>query len=77
MAQLATGALLAAALGGLVLNLNYHWKGLPLPVPFMLGPAALTAAGFVVGTGVASPHQPWGVRRVGATPVATAQSLFG
>jgi hypothetical protein len=48
MAQLATAALLAAALGGLVLNLNHHWKGLPLPVPFMLGHAALAVAGFAL-----------------------------
>lgn len=40
--------LVLAALGGIVLNLRYHWKNLPLPIPLVLGHAALAAVGLVV-----------------------------
>jgi hypothetical protein len=37
-----------AALGGLVLNLGYHWKNLALPVWLMLVHAAVAVIGLVV-----------------------------
>ena len=40
--------LVAAALGGLVLNLRYHSEGLELPVWLILVHAAVAAAGLVV-----------------------------
>ena len=40
--------LLAAVLGGLVLNLGYHWKNQPLPIWLVLGHAAVAAAGLVL-----------------------------
>jgi hypothetical protein len=41
-------ALLAAVLGGLVLNLGYHWKNKPLPVWLVLVHAAVAAIGLVM-----------------------------
>ena len=41
-------ALLAAVLGGLVLNLGYHWKNLPLPVWLVLAHAVIAAGGLVL-----------------------------
>jgi hypothetical protein len=40
--------LLGAALGGLVLNLGYHWKHQPLPVWLVLVHAAVAVIGLVV-----------------------------
>jgi len=40
--------LLLAVLGGLVLNLRYHWENRELPMGLMLGHAALAVLGFVV-----------------------------
>ena len=40
--------LLIAAAGGAFLNLNYHWKMLPLPVGLMLGHAGIAAVGFIL-----------------------------
>lgn len=40
--------LLLAVLGGLVLNLRYHWERRELPMSLVLGHAALAAAGLVV-----------------------------
>lgn len=40
--------LLAAVLGGLVLNLRYHWERLELPIPLVLVHAAAAAIGLVV-----------------------------
>ena len=37
-----------AALGGLVLNLGYHWKNQALPIPLVLGHAAIAVVGLVV-----------------------------
>ena len=37
-----------AALGGVVLNLNYHWKQLPLPKALVLGHGALAVVGFLL-----------------------------
>ena len=39
---------LAAAGGGVILNLNYHWKQLPLPKGLVIGHAAAAVAGFVL-----------------------------
>ena len=39
---------LAAAAGGVVLNLNYHWKQLPLPKGLVIGHAVAAVAGFVL-----------------------------
>ncbi len=39
---------LVAAAGGAFLNLNYHWKMLPLPTGLMVGHAAIAVAGFVL-----------------------------
>jgi hypothetical protein len=43
-------ALLAAVLGGLVLNLGYHWKNRPLPIWLVLVHGAVAAIGLVVFT---------------------------
>jgi len=40
--------LLAAVLGGLVLNLRYHWERLELPIWLVLVHAAVAVAGFLV-----------------------------
>jgi hypothetical protein len=40
--------LLAAVLGGLVLNLRYHWERLELPISLILVHAAAAAIGLVV-----------------------------
>lgn len=40
--------LLIAAAGGAFMNLNYHWKLLPLPIGLMLGHAGLAAFGFIL-----------------------------
>jgi hypothetical protein len=42
------GLLIVAALGGLVLNLGYHWKNQPLPVWLVMVHAVVAAAGLVV-----------------------------
>jgi hypothetical protein len=39
---------LLAAAGGAILNLNYHWKKLPLPKGLMTGHAVLAVAGFAL-----------------------------
>jgi hypothetical protein len=41
-------AMLAAVLGGLVLNLGYHWKDRPLPVWLVLGHAVIAAIGLAL-----------------------------
>jgi hypothetical protein len=40
--------LLVAVLGGLVLNLRYHWEKLELPIWLVLVHAAVAVAGFLV-----------------------------
>jgi hypothetical protein len=40
--------LVAAAIGGLVLNLGYHWRRQPLPAWLVLVHAAVAAVGLVV-----------------------------
>ncbi len=44
----ATGLFVLAAAGGLVLNLYYHWRLLPLPKWLVLMHAAVAATGFVL-----------------------------
>jgi hypothetical protein len=39
---------LVAAAGGAFLNLNYHWKKLPLPKTLIVGHAGAAVAGFVL-----------------------------
>lgn len=49
--RLAAWALLLfvlAAIGGVVMNLNYHWKNLPLPMGLMIGHAVIAVVGFVL-----------------------------
>ncbi len=49
--SMALGALvlfLAAAAGGAILNLNYHWKQLPLPKWLVIVHAIAAVAGFVL-----------------------------
>ena len=41
-------ALLLAAVGGVVLNLGYHWKHQPLPVGLMGGHALVAVVGFLL-----------------------------
>ena len=40
--------LLIAAAGGAFLNLNYHWKMLPLPMALIVGHAGVAVAGFAL-----------------------------
>jgi hypothetical protein len=37
-----------AAAGGVYLNLNFHWKMLPLPMGIIVGHAGVAVAGFVL-----------------------------
>ncbi len=46
MASVALLLFVLAALGGVVMNLNYHWKALPLPLGLMIGHAGLAIVGF-------------------------------
>jgi hypothetical protein len=39
---------LVAAAGGTYLNLNYHWKHLPLPIGIMVVHAVIAVVGFVL-----------------------------
>ena len=39
---------LLAAAGGAFLNLNYHWKMLPLPMALIVGHAGVAVAGFAL-----------------------------
>jgi hypothetical protein len=48
MAQLALALMVTAAIGGAVMNLLFHWRLLPLPIPLMVGHATLAALGFVL-----------------------------
>jgi hypothetical protein len=48
LAKLATSVLLVAALGGTYVNLRYHSQMQPLPVPLIVGHAAIAAVGFVI-----------------------------
>ena len=48
LANVALVLFLIAAAGGVVLNLNYHWKLLPLPKWLVLVHGALAAIGFLL-----------------------------
>lgn len=48
MALLAVVLFLVAAAGGVILNLNYHWKQLPLPRALVVGHAVAAVAGFAL-----------------------------
>lgn len=48
MASVALLLFILAALGGVIMNLNYHWKALPLPVGLMFGHAGLAVVGFAL-----------------------------
>jgi len=48
MALIALVLFLAAAVGGAILNLNYHWKQLPLPKGLIIVHAIAAVAGFVL-----------------------------
>jgi hypothetical protein len=48
MALVALALFLAAAAGGAILNLNYHWKQLPLPKWLVIVHAIAAVAGFVL-----------------------------
>ncbi len=48
MAQLALLLFLVAAAGGAFMNLNFHWKMLPLPKWLVLVHAALAICGFLL-----------------------------
>ena len=48
LAQIALGFFVLAAAGGAVMNLLYHWKMLPLPIPLMIFHALLAVTGFVL-----------------------------
>ena len=47
-AQIAMVLFVIAAAGGAAMNLLYHWKLLPLPIPLMVVHALLAVAGFVL-----------------------------
>lgn len=48
MAQIALGIFMVAAMGGAYINLRFHQKKLPLPLPIIGGHAALAVTGFVL-----------------------------
>ena len=48
LANAALALFVIAALGGAVLNLNYHWKQLPLPKSLVLAHGALAVIGFLL-----------------------------
>ncbi len=48
MAQLALALFILAAMGGAAMNLLFHWKLLPLPIPLMIGHALMAVTGFVL-----------------------------
>ena len=48
MALVALALFIAAAIGGAVLNLNYHWKQLPLPKWLVVMHAGAAVLGFVL-----------------------------
>lgn len=48
LANVALILFLIAAAGGAYLNLNFHWKMLPLPKPIIVLHAALAVTGFLV-----------------------------
>lgn len=47
LALTATVLFVLAALGGITMNLNYHWKALPLPKWLVLVHAGIAVVGFI------------------------------
>ena len=47
-AGIALALLLLAALGGIAMNLGYHWKQRPLPVGLLVGHGILAVIGFAL-----------------------------
>ena len=47
-AKYALGLFVLAALGGLTINLRFHRKGLPLPIPFVIGHGSIAVIGYVL-----------------------------
>lgn len=48
IAQFALGFFVIAAMGGAIMNLFFHWKLLPLPIPLMVIHASLAITGSVL-----------------------------
>lgn len=48
LAQIALLLFLGAAMGGAAMNLLFHVKALPLPIPLMIGHALVAVSGFVL-----------------------------
>ena len=48
LALYATVLFVIAALGGVTMNLGYHWKNTPLPAGLLAGHAMIAATGFVL-----------------------------
>ncbi len=48
MALLGTGVFVLAGIGGAVMNLLFHCKQLPLPIPLMVAHALVAVSGFVL-----------------------------
>jgi len=48
LANYGTVVLVLAAAGGVVLNLEYHWKNRPLPKGLMVGHALVAVVGFLL-----------------------------
>jgi uncharacterized membrane protein HdeD (DUF308 family) len=48
LAKSALALFVIAAIGGAVLNLNYHWKQLPLPKGLVLAHGAIAVVGFLL-----------------------------
>ena len=48
LAQFGLGLLILAAIGGAGINLLYHSKMLPLPIPLIIGHALIAVSGFVL-----------------------------
>lgn len=48
LAELALGLFIIAAIGGAVMNLMFHNRQLPLPIPLMIAHAGLAAAAFIL-----------------------------
>jgi hypothetical protein len=48
IANIALVLFVVAALGGVVLNLNYHWKQVPLPKGIVVVHAAIAVVGYVL-----------------------------
>jgi len=48
LAMAGTALFALAAVGGVAMNLGYHWRRLPLPMGLMIGHAVLAVLGYVL-----------------------------